>query len=286
MEYFVKFLSRGMTLFDAFKSIPINIWSVVLGSIIAFGGVLISNKSHAKRLKIQLEHDSKLKAIERKATMRREVYLNAAEELVRANSYLGSLTQLDLTKINIGDELQNFFVSFAKLGLVAEEETGRASSELMIAYSDVLFKMMAKVIPINDQKTQIAIINKHYDETQVEIKRLLAEMRHQNESVVQDEQVFNKLDASFKVQQEIAKDMADKRNECWNKINEYTKKFALELMDEMKAITNLQVPVMIGVRKELEIDTDIESYKELINRNTEQVKEQLDSFLASLGGTA
>ena len=78
---------------EVLNSIPINIWSVAVGSavgsIIAFGGVLISNRSHTKRLRIQLEHDSELKAIERKAAMRREVYLNAVEELVRANVYLG-----------------------------------------------------------------------------------------------------------------------------------------------------------------------------------------------------
>ena len=54
----------------------------------------------------------------------------------------------------------------------------------------------------------------------------------------------------------------------------------------MKIIAELQVPVMVGVRKELEIDTNIESYEELINSNAERVKEQLDSFLASLDGTA
>ena len=275
-----------MALLGVLNSIPIIIWSVAVGSLITLGGVLISDRNHTKRLKIQLAHDSELRAIERKATMRREVYLKAAEELVRANNYLGSLAQLDLTKTNIGDGLQNFFASFAKLGLVAEEETGKAINELVIAYSDVLFKLMIKVMPISEQKNQITIINKHYDEAQVEIKRLLAEMRHQNESVAQDEQVFNTLDASFKFQQKIAKDLTDERNECWNKVNEYTKKFALQLMDEMKVITDLQVPVMVGIRKELDIDTNIESYKELINSSTERVKEQLDNFLASLDGAA
>ncbi len=60
--------------------IPINIWSVVLGSMIAFGGILISNWSNSKRLKLQLNHESELKAIDRKVAMRRDVYLNAAEE--------------------------------------------------------------------------------------------------------------------------------------------------------------------------------------------------------------
>lgn len=275
-----------MTLLEALKSIPINIWSVALGFIFALVPVLISNRSHTKRLKIQLEHDSELRAIERKAAMRREVYLNAVEELARANIYLGSLPQLDITKTNIGGGLQNFFVSSAKLGLVAEEETGKALNELVIAYSNVLFKSMINVMPINEQKNQINLINEHYDETQVEIKRLLAEMRRQNESVAPNEHVFNTLNTSFQSQQKIAKDLTDERSECWNKVTEYTKKFTMQLMDEMKVIADLQVPVMVGIRKELDIDTNLESYKELINSNRERVMEQLDNFLASLDGEA
>jgi len=269
---------------ELLKSIPINIWSVVLGSIIAFGGILISNWSDSKRLKIQLKHDAELKAIERKALMRREVYLNAAEELVRANSYLGSLSQIDPTKTNMGDGLQNFFASSTKLGLVAEEETGRALNELVIAYSGLLFKLMINVMPISEQKTQINIIKGHYDEAQTEIKRILAETRRHNESGTPDERVLNMLNSSFQFQQKISKELADEIDECWKKVNEYTKKFCLLLMDEMKAIAVLQAPVMIGIRKELDIDTNIGNYKELINSSTKRVREQLDNFLASLDG--
>lgn len=273
-------------MYELFCSIPINIWSVVLGSIIALGGVLISNWSHSSRLKVQLKHDAELKAIERKAAMRRDVYLNAAEELVRANSYLGSLPQIDFTKTNIGDGLQNFFSSSAKLGLVAEEETGKALSELVLAYSGLLFKLLINVVPISEQRNKINIINGHYEEGQTEIKRILAEMNRQNESGAPDEHVFNMLNSSFQFQQKRAKELSDERNACWEKVNEYTKKFALLLMDEMKAITVLQAPVMVGIRKELDIDTNIESYKALINSSAERVRDQLDSFLTSLDGKA
>lgn len=271
---------------ELFKSIPITIWSVALGSLIAFAGVLISNRSHFKRLKIELKHETKLKTIERKAAMRKEVYLNAVEELVRASSYLGSLPQIDPTKTNIGDGLRDFFVSSAKLGLVAEEETGKALNKLTIAYSGLFFKLMVNVMPISEQKTKINIINSHYDQAQTEVKRILAEMACQNESGTPDENVFNILKVSFEFQQKRSKDLDDERNECWKKVNEYTKKFALLLMEEMKSIAVLQAPVMIGIRKELDIDTNIESYMELINNSTERVREQLDNFLASLNDRA
>jgi hypothetical protein len=247
---------------------------------------LISNWSNSKRLKVLLKHESELKAIERKADMRREVYLNAAEELVRANNYLSSLSQVDLTKTNIGDGLQSFFVSSVNLRLVAEEETGKALNELIIAYGNLLFKLMIKPIPIIEQKNEIYIINGHYAEAQTEIKRILTAMNRQNESGAPDERIFTMLDSSFQFKQKRLKELADERNKCWEKANEYTREFIPLLMNEMKMRAILQAPVIVGIRKELDIDTNIESYKEMINSSYKRVREQLDNFLASIDDKA
>lgn len=268
------------------NSIPINIWSVVLGSIIAFGGVLISNKSHTKRLNMQLEYDAKLKAVELKVTMRREVYLNAAEELVKANSYLGSLPQFDFTKTNIGEALQGFFISSAKLELVAEDETRDAMNKLVIAYSGIVFKLMIKMKPISDHKIKIDIIDKHYEESQVEIKRILSLMSYQNESGSPDASIFKALDSSLKFHQKQSKGLSDERNDHWDKVNDYTTEFALQLIDELKVINNLQTPVMVGIRKELDIETNVEDYEKSAKSNTDRITKQLDDFLISLNDKA
>jgi len=273
-------------LLDLFPSIPTTIWSVALGSIIAFGGVLLSNRSNTKRLELQLEHDLKIKSIERKAAMRSEVYLNAAEEIVRANSYLGSLAQLDLTTTNIGDGLKGFFASAAKLGLVAEDNTGKELNELVVAYTCLFLKLLVKISPITKQTSHINIINEHYNDTQIEIKRIITEMTRLSESGEPNDKIFGELKLSLKFQQKRAKELSDERSDCWNKVNEHNKIFTLFLMDELKLITVLQIPVMVGIRKELGIDTDVENYKEIVNSTTERVKSQLDEFLASMSNDA
>lgn len=58
------------------------------------------------------------------------------------------------------------------------------------------------------------------------------------------------------------------------------------LMDEMKEITVLQVPVMVGIRKELDIETNMDNYEDMISSSAERVREQLDNCLASLEGKA
>ncbi|WP_219702873.1 hypothetical protein [Marinomonas lutimaris] len=267
---------------EALKDIPIAIWSVVLGSLITLFGVLISNRNNRKRLEIQLKHDAELQKVERKASVRREVYLSAAEELVKANNYLGSLAQIDLTKTNIAEGLQGFFTSAAKLGLVSEQETGKALNDLVLAYSVLFFRLLAKVSPINDSRSDINIINYHYDESQIEIKRILAGMTSQNESGAPNKVVFEALNKSFEFHSNRSKELTDERDECWKNVNELTRKFAIEVAEEMKVIVLLQIPVLVGIRKELDLETDIESYKQQVVNNSEKLSEQLDVFISSM----
>lgn len=267
---------------ETLKSIPIAIWSVALGSLITFLGVLISNRENRKRLEIQLAHDLKLKVNERKAAMRREVYLSAAEELVKTKNYLGSLTQIDPAKNNIAEGLQGFFTSAAKLGLVAEQETGKALNDLVLAYSALFFRLLAKVSPINDSRADINIINHHYEETQIEIKRILAAMTSQNESGAPNEAIFEALNKSFEFHSNKSKELADERAECWKKVNELTSRFAIEVAEEMKAISLLQIPVLVGIRKELDIETDTESYKKQVVDSTKKLSKQIDGFISAM----
>lgn len=267
---------------DILKTIPISIWSVVLGSLIAFSGVLISNWNNTRRLKIQLRYDAEIKAIDRKATLRRDVYLTAVEELVKANSYLGTLTQVDPINTNLAEPLQPFFATAAKLALVAEEETGKALNELVISYSGLIFKLMIKLSPISDSKIDLNLANSQYDEEQAEIKRILAAMTNQNESGRPDKNVFDALSNSFDHHKKRSDELANERNECWDKINKYTKEFSIYLAHEMKNIALLQVPVMLGIRKELDIDTDAEGYRKLVQSNAEKISKQLDELLVSL----
>ena len=71
------------------QTIPDVIWSGLIASVLTLGGVLISNRSNSSRLKLQLRHDAEQKTTERTASLRRDVYLEAAEQLTKANAYLG-----------------------------------------------------------------------------------------------------------------------------------------------------------------------------------------------------
>ncbi len=263
-------------------AVPDVVWSGVIASVLTLSGVLLSNWSNTNRLKLQLKHDSDEKAKERLATLRREVYLLAAEESVKANAYLGSLPQADFTKENAGLGMQGFFAAAAKLQLISEPKTSLQVSELVSAYGELLFKAMAKVRPIQKLQTDIAIRDDHYTKAQAEVSRVLAAMTQFNEAAKSDDAVFKALNSSFDFQQEQANKFASERSALWEERNRLHIAFAKEFVVDMKLAGERQMQVMVQLRRELNVGGDADAFMQQMNAQWKRMKAQLDTLLNDL----
>lgn len=267
---------------ELIKSIPSTVWAVILGSGLTLIGVFMSNLSNNQRHARQLKHDSLEKTKDRISIIRHEVYLHAAEELTKANSYLGSLAQIDITTTNIAAPLESFFVSASKLSMIADQDTARAVNELASLYGELIFKLMAKIMPMQSIKSDIKIKNEHYNRTQSEIERILNKMKRLNESANADNQKFSVLEQSFDSQQSEAKRIAEERNQLWQKFNNLNIEYAKDLTHEIKDVSELQIPILVGIRKELELETDEEEYRQTLISQREKITEHMEQFISGL----
>ncbi|WP_016835665.1 hypothetical protein [Herbaspirillum lusitanum] len=146
------------------SSIPSSIWGAVGGAIITLCGVFITHRGNTNRLRIQLAHDSGEKAKERISALRKDIYLKTVEELTKANAHLASLPQKDPTKGNLADELQGFFITAAKLQLVAEPKTALLVNELVASYGQLVLKGMGNAMPLHRIRSDIAIFDDLYNQ--------------------------------------------------------------------------------------------------------------------------
>lgn len=149
-------------LISLLASIPGVIWSGVVGAALALCGVLVSNRGNTARLRIQLDHDAREKGKERTAALRRDVYQRVVEELVKANVHLAGLPSLDPTKVNIGEGLQGFFSTAARLQLVAEPKTALLMNTLVSEYGELLIDLMAELMPVHAAQSDIQIADRQY----------------------------------------------------------------------------------------------------------------------------
>ncbi|MBN8750062.1 MAG: hypothetical protein J0I65_21475 [Variovorax sp.] len=126
------------------QSVPGTFWAALIVGPLTFYGVLLTNQSHdrrasaqiaadqeksdkqllhdADRLAVQLDRAAEEAQVEREADMRREVYLESAAEIVKANAFVGSMFKRDLENPDALDGLNGFAAASAKLQVVADQE--------------------------------------------------------------------------------------------------------------------------------------------------------------------
>lgn len=264
------------------QSIPDVIWSGLIASVLTLSGVLISNWSNTSRLKLQLQHDADQKTTERTAALRRDVYLLAAEELTKANTYLGSLSQIDLAKTNAAEGMQGFFGAAAKLQLVAEPKTALLVNQLVADYAEVLLKVMASLLPLQSLRADIAICNDLYEQAQLEVKRILGEMAKFNESAQTNQAIFAALQRAFDFQQSQAQHYASERSEHWESFNKLNVEFVRCLIPEMQRLGELQVPVLVEIRRDLGLTGELDAFRAQMQANAKRMTNKLETLLNAI----
>lgn len=267
---------------ELLRSVPDVIWSAVIASCLTLGGVLVSNRSNTKRLEVQLHHDATEKQKERTAALRREVYLRTVEELTVANSHLASLPNADPTKANLADGLQGFLSSAAKLQLVAEPQTALLANQLVASYTELLLKLMIRVAPLHRAKLDINISDDLYNKAQAEVNRVLSEMTKYNESAQSSHEVFEALQQSFENHQKFASKHAEDRGKAWEHFNQLNIEFSRMLIADMQTLGQEQIPVMVEIRRDLGLTTDLNAFSDQMQANWKHMSGQMDALLKAL----
>lgn len=260
------------------------IFGSIFGSLTGLGGVLVSNRDNTKRLRTQLEHDGEQKAKERTATLRREVYMKAAEEMTKATHHVTNLPMVDTTKTSLADGMQDFFRAAAKVQLVCESNTAIVVSQLVATYGEVIVRLAPLVKPIYESKIDISIFDDLYKNAQAEVTRVLGEQRKLIESAKIDDDVFTALQRSFEAFQAHSKEFADARSEAWEKLSEQQVPFYKQLLVEMRAIAPLQISVLVEMRRDLGLTSDLDAYRKEMERQWESAEKNMETALKALNG--
>jgi hypothetical protein len=271
-----------------FSDIPAVAWGTfgaIIGASIAFIGVLVSNYGNNNRLNIQLTHDAKEKSKDRINTLRREVYLSAAEEMSRASAYIGSISQLDLATANIAMDLQNLFASAAKLSLVAEPKTQMAVNDLGMLYSTLLMKLMIQIEPIQQIKNTISIQQNLYDTAHNNSMRVMKELNAFVETAQQDNQIFNALTRSHESFSNTAHYHSDQLIIAHEEHCKLNFEFNKSLLPAIKELGLAQVEVAICIRQDLGLNTNAIELREQINKQWRDVQNNLDNTLETMAKT-
>jgi hypothetical protein len=245
------------------NNLPSELWAII-GTLL---GAFIIHLSSTKILKKQLNHETTENKKERKISVRREVYLKASEDFVKASQHLGTLAQLDISKNNLTSGFHDLFISASKVSLIAEQKTVKSVSDLVLCYNRLLFKFTPIILDFNIIKNNIRLNEEFYIKTKIETERILKEMSKYHENLENNSARFQVLDDAFKFEQERATKLSTETTNLWATYNKQNTIFAKELIEELKNIHPLQTIVLCNMREELEIDTNYKHFEEIFENH-------------------
>lgn len=253
-----------------------------MGSGLTLLGGIFANRHSRKQLKIQLTADAEEKAKQRRADLRKAVYLESAEEIVKANAVIGALPQTDLTKVNAGVELKSFFASMIKLQLVGDPKTARLANSLASSYGEVLGRTIVQVMPIRDAVSDLEIQDDLYETHQIEIKRILADMTANNESGKPDIEGFEAKNRSLEFHKEQSAKIEEERKRLRTLHTSLHLAFMQSTATIIKALMVELLPLMVELRRELDVGGSYEDFKEMLEAQERRMQGMLDGVSAAI----
>lgn len=269
-------------LLSALGLIPETVWATSVGAGIAYFSVAATNRNHRKTLVDQRKHESVENDKERKIALRKDVYLKLAEEIVSASGYLGTLSQVDISKINIQKELKGFQIAANQAALIAEPATSYLILELNGQFQELVIEAISRLLPIslliNDQQTQVSL----YDKTQFEIHRILADRLRMSETNDPDAERFAQLGRSFEFQTAMAEKYSAERQRLGDELTASSVGYGRFLLEKMKPIAIDQVKVLVAIRDELGIESNIEKFSTLLSEQRERMARKVDEAFTEL----
>jgi hypothetical protein len=264
------------------QGIPAIVWAALLGSGLTLVGVLLSNWSHSSELRKQLDHNSEEKQKDRISSLRKDVYLNAVEEMAKANSHLGRLPQIDPTNQSIDAGLSGFFAASAKLQLVCQTTTLGIVGELTTRYGEILLALLGKASSVHNLNIDIRILSDLYERSRAEVDRTLAEMKQLNESGHPDAARFAALQASCEGAQQQTKQFSDERSDLFDQHKIAMRDYMIAMLKEVRSIGSLQLKAVAAIRGELGLATDLQEFEVQLRANLERMDRSIQQLLASL----
>lgn len=253
-------------------SVPDVIWSGVIASVLTLSGILIANGSNTKRLRLQLKHDVEQKDKERLAALRKEVYLQAPKEAVKAMAYLGKLPSRDLAAIGDDEGIAGYAAVSAQIALISELPTVEAVSRLGNTFATALIDAMHGLDGVQDARTDNRIRQQRLDVVTAEIQRIQGEQQQMSESGNPNPARTRSLDYWLQTRMQEADSLRDELDQLRAKEQRLLFEYHKAAFERMPTMTEENIKVMRAVRKEIGLSHDLDDYEAQMRQLSDELR--------------
>jgi hypothetical protein len=289
-------------------SVPLALWIAVgvavLSAIVTLVSVSLSNRNSRRNLREQLRrnaeqfaaqlvHDSQQlerrltyeadqRDRERTMSLRREVYLGAAEALAHANALVGRMADIENDQRVLGEEFAADLAKVAKVHIVGSRATVQAVMDYVNALAPGFIELAAKRGPLMVRKSGIAQEQTFIDAALAERKRFTAMLQQLNLDGVTDKSKRDAILAQNAIATKTHESHIAAQGELWRLQLEGIFDIVRHSLALADKVTRLLPPAILAVRSEMDLPLDAAWYASLWEEQLANVRAVTERLLESL----
>lgn len=269
-----------------FHYVPDVVWGAFIAAVASYITARMTNRNSRTQLQMQLTADATQRDRERTMALRRDVYLPAAEAIVRAQQALGNVGNLNMELPEIQKDINEAFTAASKIHLVANEATVRAVMGFFAALMPAYFELLRLRVPLSTRQHSAAAHQAIANRADADLVRTNELMKQFNLSGQTDKAAWDRLVRQSQAEQKMVQDY----NTAANKLRAENV-VGIKAMAQRSTRLSLEVgrkfpEAVLAARSELGLSIDPAAYQQLFAQQEADVIAATNAFFEEFGKMA
>lgn len=265
-----------MNIISLIETIPPAFYGVLIGSFLTIIGVVLTNISNTKRLRLQHEHERDLRNKERDLNMRREIYMDAMEAISAGITAISRFSELSETPEALMQSYSSLSSKLGKVTIVGQNETIEALANFQLEVNGAFLRMSAK-----REKFDKMIQHSQAIEAEIQtLKEQLNELTTQFSpaQVNQELELYNQVQSEIDVLQKQINELKSQEAQVGHQLWQTVTNLVQTSMTEVSALNKLLVPLISLMRTELELPFNSEHFAKILEKGNDELEAYMASF--------
>lgn len=261
------------------EQIPATFWGVVAGSIFSILGVWLSNRSSDKRLLKQFDHEREASAKEREMALKKDVYLAASEAIFTGISVIGNFSNFELSELEVVKASSEKSAVIAKVHVIGGFETIKTICNLSNELTSIYLTLFSERAKLAKDKIEKDILLRSINDYSRQRDSTLEMIKQYNLDGSQNPQKWAVLQKNYQFDSDFIQKAVVEHGELNKRFFQKQLAFMMRCVQFSQQASALVPPLLVSVRKELDLPLDQEAYQAALNEGISKQLVAIDRFV-------
>ena len=261
-------------------------WGIIITAVVtlsaSLGSIILTNHYNNRRLQAQLAHDRDLKNRDREMSLRKDIYLAAAEAVSAGLFAVSRFANLDVPHDKLTEGYLDKAPSINKVHIIANEETVRAVANFTGELDATMLRLAVRRFALVAQKQRIELLRAQIDTSLKENARTLELQKQYNIDGLTDQHKWAVLQQNFEFERGRCERAMQEADTLDATLYPERLRYVEECFGERIKLGRLLIPVVFSIRKELELPIDETEFRRISEEATAKQVESLKEFMRDL----